>query len=817
MSITRNNHYVPQWYQERFFESGKNTLAYLDMTPPQEVLANGRKVEKNSRFQAPTSRAFRQLDLYSTFFGTSVNDEIERQLFGDIDTRGSVAVRAFTDTDVSEQHRHFETFFEYIDIQKVRTPKGLDWLRAQYPMLSQNELMMEMQGIRMMHCTVWTEGVREIVSAEDAGIKFLVSDHPVTIYNHAVPPVAKGCRYPFDPSIALKGSQTIFPLNRDFCLILTNLEYARDPEARALEKRTFARNYRQSMVRTDAFIRTRKLSDQEVAKINFILKARARRYIAAGREEWLYPEKLVAVPWADLRNTLRPPEDGHWLFGGEMFAGFDSGYVHYQDEFGRTEAQREFLSKPASVNPLRPRDDCGCGSGLPFRECCNPKPLALRPAWGLMSIRERNLMLFRGIVKILAFEEKEDWVQVRRDLTDEKISEVYRLFDGLWPLETDMLQLLPKPDGVARAVYTGSIHPSAIADHALGACLYFGELIIEHPFLHAGTMKKEFSPVENPGLYRQEFIKTIVFMMKVMPFVQAGLVNLVPDLCYFDRHLRLQMMEMATFRAAGMSTPKDARIEALMRADAQRSIMSLPRDVLRRHFSMASTQGESIGVEEALGSLTNLREADPLAVLHSHLEPGKKNGDVNLVRLAPNFEMSMYLAQATGAAIITDSAIRWRDVQYAILRKARSSDQGLPALAANIERDAFAFLTDISDIRELAADRLFAPYSALMAEGFRYLTKFTDPGFRRKPNLEASIATRFVRTHSAAQKLIRKRGMPSNEARIACLLPIGGVQDNTINRLLLTSSSEHHLSSVPMAYFIEPTVRPPCSRDDSRM
>ena len=268
MSKTRNNHYVPQWYQEGFFEPGRNTLAYLDMKPSQKVLNDGRVITERAKFDAPTSRSFRQMDLYSTFFGTSVNDEIERRLFGDIDARGSKAVRAFAGIDLSEGHSQFQTLFEYIDIQKIRTPKGLDWLKAQYPALTQNESMLEMQGIRMMHCTIWTEGVREIISAEDADVKFIISDHPVTIYNHAVPPDARTCAYPHDPPIALKASQTIFPLIRDRCLILTNLEYARDPSTNPLDKRTFARNYRSSMARTNAFIRTRKLSGQEVARVN---------------------------------------------------------------------------------------------------------------------------------------------------------------------------------------------------------------------------------------------------------------------------------------------------------------------------------------------------------------------------------------------------------------------------------------------------------------------------------------------------------------------------------------------------------------------
>lgn len=77
MTKTRNNHYVPQWYQEGFFEPGRNTYWYLDLSPRQHALSDGRVVIEKSKFVSPTSRAFCQRDLYSTFFGTTVNDKIE--------------------------------------------------------------------------------------------------------------------------------------------------------------------------------------------------------------------------------------------------------------------------------------------------------------------------------------------------------------------------------------------------------------------------------------------------------------------------------------------------------------------------------------------------------------------------------------------------------------------------------------------------------------------------------------------------------------------------------------------------------------------
>ncbi len=700
MTKARNNHYVPQWYQEGFFEPSRNTYSYLDLSPRQHALSDGRVVAERSKFVSPTSRAFCQRDLYSTFFGTSVNDEIERKLFGDIDTRGAQGVRAFVGEDASEWHRHFTTFFECLDIQKIRTPKGLDWLSAQYPRLTQNDLMFEMQGIRMMHCTIWTEGVREIVSAQDVDVKFIVSDHPVTVYNYAIPHDATGNGYPKDPSIALKGSQTIFPLNRDFCLILTNLEYAQDHSANPLEKRTFAGNYRNSMVRTDAFIRTRKLMSEEVIQVNRVLKARAKRYIAAGKEEWLYPETLSVEPWADLRSTFLPPKNDLWHFGGEMFARFESGEVYYQDAFGRTEKEHEFLKKKPPSKPPHGRNLCGCGSGRAFGACCEHKPVALRPTWQECSIRERNLMLFNGISDILGLAEDRDWVTIRREITDEKIKDVYGLYDALWPRETNLLAMLPKPDGLARAIYTGVLHPSVISNCALGLSLYFDQLLIEHPFIHPRTVNKNVSPLEHPKMYRQEFLKSVVLFMAIMPFVERGLVTLFPDPCNFDFHLRDQMFAMAKFRSQGLKAdPKEeVGLMELMKQDQKRSMLLLPREVLRRQVLRGSPEMDEKAVEALLNGFDRMREQDPLAVLQEgSLDGGKGGGQLMPFKMAPNFEITMYLAQATGSCIVTDSVFRWRELVAAAGRGMQGASP-LTQLHAGIEQADFFFPYDIDEI-----------------------------------------------------------------------------------------------------------------------
>lgn len=747
-SKTRNNHYVPPWHQEGFFEEKRNVLAYLDLKPDEKVLADGRTITFNAFGHRPTSLAFMQRDLYSTFFGASVNDEIERKMFGDVDRTGSQAVRAFEGTDASEWHRHFQTLFQYIDIQKIRTPKGLEWLRRHYPQPSQNQLMFEMQGIRALHCTIWTEGVREIVSAEESDEKFILSDHPVTVYNYACPPDARLCAYPDDPSIALKASQTIFPLSKNYCLILTNLEYAQNASTDPLEKRTFAKNFRNSMVRTDAFIRARKLRSFEVLRVNRVIKARANRYIAGGRKEWLFPESQNAESWEAIAPTLMPPKNELWHFGGEMFAKFSDGRVYYQDQFGRTEKPRDFLFKDSSA-PASSKHSCGCGSGKPFGACCETKPPSLRPSWKELSIRERNIRLYIGITKILDLETAKDWTEVRRGITDDKIRDGYFLYQALWPLETDLVSLLPKPDGEPRSIFTGLIHPTTIAPMALTGALYFGTILMQHPFQHAGTVKPKFSPVDNPGAYRQEFLKDILIFLTLFPLIDLGFINLFPDPCIFDAHLRGQMMDMAEMRNAQnplYDRNEHDRLAKLAEEDTKRMIFSFPDQVVRQQLLRFKPDMNGPLLERVIDHINRSKESDPLAILQAAdaTGQGQAAGLLNLMKMTPNFEIAIYLAQLTGSSIVTDSAYRWREIRDAVAGKGAR----LSKLSSNFSRTTFKMPTTVADAVNLIDEGANAAYPALMADTFKYLLRMNNGG-TPKPNVEDRLAARFSRLHSA--------------------------------------------------------------------
>lgn len=368
-----------------------------------------------------------------------------------------------------------------------------------------------------------------------------------------------------------------------------------------------------------------------------------------------------------------------------------------------------------------------------------------------------------------------------------------------------MLSLLPKPDGELRAVYTGNIHPATIAAFATAAPLYFGPVFIQQPFLHAGTVKKEFSPVENPKMYRQEFLRSVLLFFHLMPLIDQGLVNLFPDPCDFDPHLRDEMWSMAKARSSGMQYDmrEDAVFDRLMKEDFKRDMLMMPRDAIRARFLKSFPELKDDELEELLAGVERLKEDDPLAVLQDDsLGGGEKGGQMRLMKLSPNFEITLYLAQAMGACVVTDSIFRWKEMKRAMRPSNPPRPPPLAALSTAISGSVFGFPPETADIQRLAASGACREYPTLMHDAYKYLTKYAERG--AKPNVEQNLAARFRRCHVSIEKHFGAESIWTNPGCIQCIFPPGGIQDNNVNRLLLMSSSEDHLPSVPMAFYMAP-------------
>lgn len=662
--LTRDNHYVPQWYQRGFLAKGQHKLHVLNLHPAAKSLPTGKTLVDPVIEQLGPKLAFMERDLYTTRFGLVLNDEIETFLFGKIDKRGADAVRGWIAGDPIRIHRGFQDFFEYMDTQRLRTPKGLDWILKHYQGLPHTALMVEMQALRQMHCTMWSECVREIVSAADSAVKFLVTDHPVTVYNPKLSPDVPECQYPGDPGIELVGSQTLFALDQNHCLVLTNLEYAEDPVgATHLARRTNARFRGESLARTDALVRGRKLSEAEVHAVNLVLKSRARKYVAAGNPGWLHPEQHCALSWEDTGKVLLPQKD-LWQFGGEIYIGYRDGTSAYRDKFGRSSKAHEFLTKPSPKEDLAPDAQCGCGGGIAFRYCCADVAPRMRPSWRVMSIRERNLALIRGINRILQIDHQTTWLDVRRNLSDDRVRSVHEVFAALWPTDTRLIDLLPSPQSKrSRALFLGMTDARTLSAKVIGMLQYVDELVVVHPFINVNAVRQEFSPIRHPAKFRDQALRNIFVLLVLEPFIRTGRVHLVPDPLDYDTGFRDEIMAIAKqFDKEVELGPMDkAHSEEIGRDEMMRFIKRLPPPDMKSYIRGILAKHAEEMTDAVIDSVVRLwkkeAEEDPLTAL----DPPASSAEGGAFKIMKSFarETGLYVATLTGAFVYTDSDTQW--------------------------------------------------------------------------------------------------------------------------------------------------------------
>jgi hypothetical protein len=89
------------------------------------------------------------------------------------------------------------------------------------------------------------------------------------------------------------------------------------------------------------------LEEQDVLRINYILKRRATRYIASSNKEWLYPEKsLGEVNWAKLDDDwFLFPHLWKVPFTAEIIMGFKGGGAWGMDEYGRQPSDPDYKDR----------------------------------------------------------------------------------------------------------------------------------------------------------------------------------------------------------------------------------------------------------------------------------------------------------------------------------------------------------------------------------------------------------------------------------------------------------------------------------------
>ena len=321
-------------------------------------------------------------------------------------------------------------------------------------------------------------------------------------------------------------------------------------------------------------------------------------------------------------------------------------------------------SAGASVKVGR-NDLCPCGSGVKFKRCClNKEYSAKTPDSDRGSLLRRNRILIEAVIDILGLK-KRDWADVKRDISSEQVREVFQVVAYLWPPRTNLSSLLPVPDGKLRGLFLGLQRPENILANVLRYSLYSDEIVVVSPFTNPHCIVEKHNPLAHPDQYKPQVLKLAAMLLQLAPWIDAGLVTMMPDPGDFDYALRKAAWDAARERWKRNPLPIDEDYkehEAFAKQDFRRTLARFPRSTLRSSFRMWNEEMDrkldDAGIERVIDYMLAEAQRDPLALE----QPITEDGELGIWSSGANLEMGLYIAQLTGAYLFTNMKARWAEI-----------------------------------------------------------------------------------------------------------------------------------------------------------
>lgn len=337
-------------------------------------------------------------------------------------------------------------------------------------------------------------------------------------------------------------------------------------------------------------------------------------------------------------------------------------------------------------------DPCPCGSGKKHKKCClNKEQFSINT----LTIKERNSILFNAIIDIFGFKKNKTWDDLKNEISGEQIRELYNLIAHLWPPKTDLISLLPKPDNKLRSIYLGHYRPESILRSIVRYSLYTDEIIVLLPFLNPWCISPKYNPIEYPEQYKEDTLKSLAFIMQLMPWVCADIVHLIPDPGDFDYKLRIDTFSLAKERLKNLKLTEqdEEEFKPYFIDDFKRFFSRLSENVLINKIKQSNPEINQNEINSILKYINKLQQEDPLALNQPITK--LENSQIQITRTGANLEMGLYIAQITGAHIYSDFSQRWKEI-LSLTNESQPGKEVWSPLAYAFQNLEFQFLNEVS-------------------------------------------------------------------------------------------------------------------------
>lgn len=232
--------------------------------------------------------------------------------------------------------------------------------------------------------------------------------------------------------------------------------------------------------------------------------------------------------------------------------------------------------------------------------------------------------------------------------------------------------------------------------------------------------------------------------------------------------------------------------------DFQQTLCMLPTASQEGIARRADPNAPEEYVQYYLKHLEQMREENPLVLLRDDVfEGGEDGGQLTPYQMAPNFELMLMIAQATGAFVLTDGHHRWGELQDACHRDAGILCSRAPKVMDHVSEPVLLVCEDLMGAVGMLAD-------GKLQEHRKWIELLNDDLLAADtPVPEDILIHEFDRATSNVERQFGHNASASLGGRFQYLAPAGGIYHNNVRRLMVRSGIDDRPDRISLAVLLD--------------
>ncbi len=323
-------------------------------------------------------------------------------------------------------------------------------------------------------------------------------------------------------------------------------------------------------------------------------------------------------------------------------------------------------------------DPCLCGNVKKYKHCCLNnvdwnKIIENREDWiPYLSIRGRNILFYEKIAEALQLDRDDKTISIgeyKKAFTAEAVKKIHEALIEVWPINTNISNVLNKTSCDISGLYIGDYGIEYLYKGIVRHSMYANKILIVDPFVYPYSIKDEYNPILNPEQYRTQTLRNVNLWTTLIPWVKAGIVELIRPPNNFDPQLhrnslikqRKKFSESKELQEALKKSTSKLGERYTEQEKFRDLILSTPNAFLEKYYKKFNLDKKGITFKQFITDIEEMREADP-----DFLEPfkvGEESSEIHVFSTGLNYDIAKLTAEHTGSYLVTDLSSKWKEIE----------------------------------------------------------------------------------------------------------------------------------------------------------